>query len=274
MKKLFALLAIASFITFGSSNVAYAQEEQAKANTTDTEAAVKPNAENEAVAAESVAAEVEEETAAEKSFNQVLKDKFIEGGVPWMTPILLALILGLGLVIERIIYLNLSTTNTTKLLNGIEETLKKGDVEAAKTLCRNTRGPVASVFYQGLDRYDQSLDEIEKAVVSYGSVQTARLETNMSWIGFCISVAPSLGFLGTVVGMVQAFDDIEKAGDISPTIVAGGMKVALITTVFGLIVALLLQVFYSYLVSKIDSLTNTMEDATINYMDIVVKYKQ
>jgi biopolymer transport protein ExbB len=125
-----------------------------------------------------------------------------------------------------------------------------------------------------LDRYDQSLDEIEKAVVSYGGVQTARLETNMSWIGFCISVAPSLGFLGTVVGMVQAFDDIEKAGDISPTIVAGGMKVALITTVFGLIVALLLQVFYSYLVSKIDSLTNTMEDATINYMDIVVKYKQ
>lgn len=274
MKKLFALLAIASFITFGSSNVAYAQEEQAKANTTDTEAAVKPNAENEAVAAESVAAEVEEETAAEKSFNQVLKDKFIEGGAGWMTPILLVLILGLALVIERIIYLNLSTSNTTKLLSGIEAALKKGDVEAAKTICRNTRGPVASVFYQGLDRYDEGMDEIEKAVVSYGGVQTARLETNMSWIGFCISVAPSLGFLGTVVGMVQAFDDIEKAGDISPTIVAGGMKVALITTVTGLIVAIILQLFYSYLVSKIDSLTNTMEDATISYMDIVVKYKK
>jgi biopolymer transport protein ExbB len=154
----------------------------------------------------------------------VLKDKFIEGGAGWMTPILLVLILGLALVIERIIYLNLSTSNTTKLLNDIEAALKKGDVEAAKGICRNTRGPVASVFYQGLDRYNEGMEDIEKAVVSYGGVQTARLESNMSWIGFCIAVAPSLGFLGTVVGMVQAFDDIEKAGDISPTIVAGGMK--------------------------------------------------
>ena len=272
MKKFVALLAIASFITFGSSQVAYAQDEKTpEVNTTKTDSAIALNAANETVAAE---AEVEEEVVEEKSFNQVLKDKFIEGGAGWMTPILLVLILGLALVIERIIYLNLSTSNTTKLLNDIEAALKKGDVEAAKEICRNTRGPVASVFYQGLDRYNEGMEDIEKAVVSYGGVQTARLETNMSWIGFCISVAPSLGFLGTVVGMVQAFDDIEKAGDISPTIVAGGMKVALITTVFGLIVALLLQVFFSYLVSKIDSLTNTMEDATINYMDIVVKYKK
>lgn len=272
MKKLFALLAIASFITFGSFQVAYAQDEKTpEANTTETDSAVAPNTTDETVAAE---AEVEEEVVEEKSFNQVLKDKFIEGGAGWMTPILLVLILGLALVIERIIYLNLSTSNTTKLLNGIEAALKKGDVEAAKEICRNTRGPVASVFYQGLDRYDEGMEDIEKAVVSYGGVQTARLESNMSWIGFCIAVAPSLGFLGTVVGMVQAFDDIEKAGDISPTIVAGGMKVALITTVTGLIVAIILQLFYSYLVSKIDSLTNTMEDATISYMDIVVRYKK
>ena len=272
MKKLVALLAIASFITFGSSQVAYAQDEKTpEVNTTKTDSAIALNAANETVAAE---AEVEEEVVEEKSFNQVLKDKFIEGGAGWMTPILLVLILGLALVIERIIYLNLSTSNTTKLLNGIEAALKKGDVEAAKEICRNTRGPVASVFYQGLDRYDEGMEDIEKAVVSYGGVQTARLESNMSWIGFCIAVAPSLGFLGTVVGMVQAFDDIEKAGDISPTIVAGGMKVALITTVTGLIVAIILQLFYSYLVSKIDSLTNTMEDATISYMDIVVRYKK
>ena len=191
-----------------------------------------------------------------------------------MTPILIVLILGLALVIERTIYLNLATTNTKKLLEDLEAAISTGDVEKAKDICRNTRGPVASVFYQGLLRYDSNIDEIEKAVVSYGGVQTARLETKMSWLAFCIAVAPSLGFLGTVVGMVKAFDDIEQAGDISPTIVAGGMKVALITTVTGLIVAIILQVFYSYLISKVDSLMNDMEDSTITFMDIVVKYKK
>ncbi|MDD3281251.1 MAG: MotA/TolQ/ExbB proton channel family protein [Bacteroidales bacterium] len=270
MKKLVALLAITSIMTFGLSNVAYAQDE----TETTTETTQAADSVDEAEATPAAAVEEEEEVVVEKSFNQVLKDKFIEGGAGWMTPILLILILGLALVIERIIYLNLSTVNTKKLLLNIEDALKKGDIEAAKEICRNTRGPVASVFYQGLDRYDEGMEEMEKAVISYGGVQTARLESNMSWIGFCIAVAPSLGFLGTVVGMVQAFDDIEKAGDISPTIVAGGMKVALITTVTGLIVAIILQLFYSYLVSKIDSLTNTMEDATISYMDIVVKYKK
>jgi biopolymer transport protein ExbB len=178
------------------------------------------------------------------------------------------------LVIERTIYLNLATTNTKSLLHRIEEALSKGDIEKAKQLCRDTRGPVASVFYQGLDRYNEGIEEIDKAVVSYGGVQTARLETNMPWIAFFIAVAPSLGFLGTVIGMVQAFDDIEQAGDISPTIVAGGMKVALLTTVFGLIVAIILQVFYSYLITKIDSLVSSMEDATISFMDIIIKYKQ
>ena len=272
MKKLVALLAIAGLMTFGLSGVVYAQDEKQTKEENVTEAAEATQATDEAVAAD--VQEQEEEVVVQKSFNQVLKDKFIEGGPPWMTPILIVLILGLAFVMERIIYLNLSTTNTTKLLMSLEEALKNGDVEKAKEICRNTRGPVASVFYQGLDRYDEGMEEIEKAVVSYGGVQVARLETNMSWIGFYIAVAPSLGFLGTVVGMVQAFDNIERVGDISPTIVAGGMKVALITTVFGLIVALILQVFYSYLIAKIDSLTNTMEDATISYMDIVVKYRK
>ena len=274
MKKLVTILAVAGFLTFGLNNVVKAQDAATNATSEQTQVA---NDEN-AAPAEAVEAEnaigMEEEVVVEKPFHQVLKDKFIEGGPGWMTPILIILILGLALVIERIIYLNLSTTNTKTLLKGIEDALAANDVEKAKELCRNTRGPVASVFYQGLDRYNENIEEIEKAVVSYGSVQTARLESNMSWIGFCIAVAPSLGFLGTVVGMVQAFDDIEQAGDISPTIVAGGMKVALITTVTGLIVAIILQIFYSYLISKIDSLVTSMEDATINYMDIIVANKR
>lgn len=267
-----ALLAIAGFLTFGLSQVALAEEVKGTANNADTEATTEAVAAPETPA---VATPAPEETVVEeKPFHQVLKDKFIEGGVGWMTPILLCLIFGLAIAIERIIYLNLSTTNTSDLLAKLEGTLKKGDIEKAKEICRNTRGPVASVFYQGLDRYEDGIEEIDKAVVAYGGVQTARLESNMSWLGFFISTAPSLGFLGTVVGMVQAFDDIEKAGDISPTIVAAGMKVALITTVTGLIVAIILQVFYSYIVSKIDSLVATMEDATISYMDIVTKYKR
>lgn len=271
MKKLVALLAIASFITFGSSSIAFAQDEnQTTEKTTQTDSVASQDTNANATAATEA---IDEEAAKDKSFTQVLKDKFIEGGVPWMTPILISLILGLAIVIERIIYLNLATTNVKKLLDGIESSLNKGDLEAAKTICRNTRGPIASIFYEGLVHYEEGTDQIEKAVISYGGVQTARLESNMSWIGFCIYIAPSLGFLGTVVGMVQAFDEIERADDISPTVVAGGMKVALLTTIFGLIVAMILQVFYSYLISKIDSLTTTMEDATINYMDIIANNK-
>ncbi|MDR1180509.1 MAG: MotA/TolQ/ExbB proton channel family protein [Bacteroidales bacterium] len=266
MKKLIAFLAIAGLSTFGLTNVVLAQDET---TTTATEEQVNVQQPTE----QATAAEVEE-TVTEKPFRQVLVDKFVEGGVPWMVPILITLIMGLALVIERTIYMNLATTNTKKLLQGIEEALSKGNLEAAKQLCRDTRGPVASVFYQGLDRYDDGIEEIDKAVIAYGGVQAARLEANMPWISFFIAVAPSLGFLGTVVGMVQAFDDIERAGDISPTIVAGGMKVALLTTVFGLIVAIILQVFYSYLITKIDSLVASMEDATISYMDIIVKYKK
>lgn len=204
--------------------------------------------------------------------HQNLKIQFIDGGPTYMTPIILVLILGLAFCIERIVYLNLATTNTKKLLGEIEDAMANGGVEAAKEVCRNTRGPVASIFYQGLDRYNEGLEMVEKSVVSYGSVQMGQLETNLPWIGLFIALAPMLGFLGTVIGMVQAFDDIQKAGDMSPSIVAGGMKVALITTVAGLIVAIILQIFYNYIVSKIDGIVNSMEDASISMVDILVKY--
>lgn len=205
------------------------------------------------------------------SFHQVLKEKFIEGGAGWMAPILLCLILGLGLAIERILYLHFSSVNNEKLLNAVDGYLSKGDIEGAKEHCRNTRGPVASLFYQGLDRLDEGAETVEKSIISYGSVLTGRLESNLTWLSLFISLSPMLGFLGTVVGMVVAFDAIEAAGDISPAIVAGGIKVALLTTVFGLIVAMILQVLYNYIVSRIDSIINAMEDATISFMDIVLK---
>ena len=188
--------------------------------------------------------------------------------------ILIVLILGLALAIERILYLNLATTNPDKLLKKIEEKVVANDYEGAKQVCRDTRGPLASIFFLGLDRVDNGLEDAEKALTSYGGVQMARLESNLVWISLFIALAPSLGFLGTVVGMVQAFDDIEKAGDISPTVVAGGMKVALITTIFGLISALILQVCYNYLLSKIEGLVATMEDSSITFMDILVKNRK
>jgi len=272
MKKLIAFLTIAGFLTFGLTNFVSAQAKTAEPQTTET-TQDSPEV-DEALAVSQGQVDANDETHEDRPFRQVLKDKYIEGTVMWMTPLLLILIFGLAMVIERIIYLNLATTNTKKLLAGIEETLSKGDLEAAKELCRNTRGPVASIFYQGLERYNEGIEEIDKAVVAYGGVQTARLESNMTWIGFCIAVAPSLGFMTTVIGMVKAFDDIEKAGNISPTIVAGGMKLALITTIFGLIIAVILQLFYSYLMAKVDSLVTDMEDSTINYMDIIVRYKE
>ena len=204
--------------------------------------------------------------------HNVFKDKFVQGGVAFMTPILIVLIIGLAIAIERIIYLNLATTNTDKFLKKIEGALESGGVEAAKEICRNTKGPVASIFYQGFDRYNEGVEMVEKAIVSYGGVQMGKLENGMVWLQLFIAIAPSLGFLGTVVGMIQAFDDIAKAGDISPTIVASGMMVALLTTVFGLITAMILQVFYNYLLNKISSLVNSMEDASISVVDIIIKY--
>jgi biopolymer transport protein ExbB len=188
--------------------------------------------------------------------------------------VLLCLILGLAIAIERIIYLNLSTTNTSKLIEDVESALSSGGVEAAKEVCRDTKGPIASIFYQGLDRSSEDLDAAEKAVVAYGGVQMGQLEKNVSWISLFIALAPMLGFMGTVIGMIQAFDKIEAAGDMQPSLVAGGIKVALLTTVFGLIVAIILQIFYNYIIAKIDSIVNNMEDASISLMDILVKNKK
>lgn len=212
------------------------------------------------------------ETVVEGGLYQALKIKFIEGGADFMSAVAIVLILGLAFALERIIYLNLAETNPTKLLKGIEEALDKGDVEGAKTIARDTRGPIASIAYQGLMRIDQGIDVVEKSIISYGGVQGGLLEKNLSWITLFIAMAPSLGFLGTVVGMVMSFDKIEQVGDISPQVVAGGMKVALITTIGGLIVALILQVFYNYLLSKVEAILNQMEDASISLLDLVIKY--
>lgn len=259
MKKLFASIAVLSMMSFG----AFAQDAQPEAEAAPVEAA-------EVAAADEVAAPVE---AAEVSMHQVLKEKFVEGGVGWMLPVLACIVLGLAIAIERIIYLTAANTNTKKLLEKVESALNEGGVEKAKDVCRNSRGPVASIFYQGLERYDEGLDMVEKSVVSYGSVQMGQLESGMTWISLFIALAPSLGFMGTVVGMIGAFDSIQAMGDISPIAVAGGIKVALLTTLFGLIAAVILQVFYNYIVVKIDGIVNKMEDASISFMDVLLKYK-
>ncbi len=218
---------------------------------------------------------VQEEPVAEPtSFTQEIKKRFIEGGPSFMGIVMLCLILGLAISIERIIFLNLATTNTKKLTEGVEAALSSGGVNAAKDLCRDTKGPVASIYYQGLDRVDEGVESAEKAVIAYGGVQMGQLEKNVSWISLFIALAPMLGFMGTVIGMIQAFDKIEAAGDMQPSLVAGGIKVALLTTVFGLIVAIILQVFYNYIVAKIDAIVNDMEDASITLIDILVAQKK
>ncbi len=217
---------------------------------------------------------VETSTQAEGGFHKILLDKFIQGGPLFMSFILIALILGLALSIERIIYLNLADVNTEKLLQKIEHAIESGGIEPAKEICRNTRGPVASIFYQGLSRANQGIEVVEKSVISYGSVQMGLLERGLTWISLFIAMAPMLGFLGTVIGMVIAFDDIEAAGDINPGLVAHGIKIALITTVGGLIVAMILQLFYNYIVSKIDIIVNEMEDSSIKLIDILIESKQ
>ena len=218
---------------------------------------------------------VQEEPVVESaSFTQEIKKRFIEGGPSFMGIVMLCLILGLAISIERIIFLNLATTNTKKLTESVEAALSSGGVNAAKDLCRDTKGPVASIFYQGLDRVDEGVESAEKAVIAYGGVQMGQLEKNVSWISLFIALAPMLGFMGTVIGMIQAFDKIEAAGDMQPSLVAGGIKVALLTTVFGLIVAIILQVFYNYIVAKIDAIVNDMEDASITLIDILVAQKK
>ncbi|PCH87756.1 MAG: flagellar motor protein MotA [Flavobacteriales bacterium] len=282
MRRLFALMVVSCLLALGSYDVSFSQD-TVRIQTMDgvnktlvindgdtiTLPAEEPEVEPEVEPEATLVPEVEEEV--ELSFHQVVKQKFIEGGAEFMAIVLFCLIMGLALAIERIIYLNLATTNTEKLLGEIENAMSAGGVDAAKEICRNTKGPVASIFYQGLDRSGEGIDVVEKSIVSYGSVQMGLLERGMSWISLFISLAPMLGFMGTVIGMIGAFDAIEAAGDISPSLVAGGIKVALLTTVFGLIVAMILQVFYNYLVAKIDSLVNSMEDASISLIDILVK---
>lgn len=243
MKKLFAMLALMGALTFAPVSV-MAQD----------------------------AAPAETAVVEEGGIHKELKTKFIEGDAGFMSLPAIALVIGLAFCIERIVYLSLAEVNTKKLLANIEGALEKGDVEGAKEIARNTRGPVASICYQGLMRIDEGIDVVERSVVSYGGVQAGYLEKGCSWITLFIAMAPSLGFIGTVVGMVMAFDQIQQAGDISPTVVAGGMKVALITTIFGLIVALVLQLFYNYILAKIEEITSQMEDSSITLLDIIMKY--
>ncbi len=215
-----------------------------------------------------------DELEGKSSLHQQLKSKFIDGSPFFMSLVALALVLGLAFCIERIVYLTLSEINAKKLLADVDKLVENNDVEGAKQLCRNTRGPVASICFQGLLHIRESMDDIERSIMSYGSVQTAKLEKGCSWIKLFIAMAPSLGFLGTVIGMVMAFEQIQVAGDISPTIVASGMKVALITTIFGIVVALILQLFYSYITSKIEHLTSQMEESAVTLLDTIMKYKR
>ena len=273
MKKIFAVVAMFGLLSLGLTQTAQAQE-AAAADQENVEAAAPDSAAaavTEAPAAEEAAPVVEEESA---SFHKNLKVKFIEGNAGFMSLVAIAFIIGLAFCIERIIYLSLAEIDTKKLLSEVEDCLKKGDLAAAKNVCANTRGPVASICYQGLLRLEdkQDIATIERSIVGYGGVQASALEKNCSWVTLFIAMAPSLGFLGTVIGMVQAFDDIQAAGDISPTIVAGGMKVALITTIFGIIVALVLQVFYNFILSKIEAINSDMEDSSIVLLDMIAEY--
>ena len=261
MKKFFMFLAVSGIMAV-SANLAVAQDQAADSTSAAATEVAAPA--NDLAALTGNAPEI--------PLHQQLKTKFIEGGPMWMAPIALVLVLGLALSIERILYLTFAKTNTKKLVANVEAALANGGVEAAKDVCRNTRGPVASIFYQGLLRYEEGIDVVEKTIVSYGSVQMNLMENGMTWISLFIALAPSLGFLGTVVGMIAAFDAIQAAGDISPNVVAGGMKVALITTVFGLIVAMILQVFFNYILTKIESLTTDMEDSSISFVDVITKF--
>ena len=265
MKKVFMFLAVMGVMAFSAQN-AVAQENEA--TTEQTENVV---ADEQAPAEEAVA-----EESGLKALHTPLKTKFIEGGAGFMALVIACLILGLALCIERILYLGFSKTNTKKLLAKIEAALQNGGIAEAKEVCKNTRGPVASIFAQAFLRMEegQDIEYVEKSVVSYGGVEASKMEQNLSWISLFIAIAPSLGFLGTVVGMIQAFDAIMVAGDMSPAVVAGGMKVALITTVGGLIVAVILQIFFNYILTQVEALTIDMENASITLVDMLVKYQE
>ena len=278
MKKLFAIVAVLGLL--GTAQVAAQTEDVNNVQQTEAVEAASDSAAVEAPAVEEPAVEepaeaapvevVEEEGIA--GVHKTLKTKFIEGGAEFMALVAIAMVIGLAFCVERIIYLSMAQVNTKKLMASIADALSKNDVEAAKNICRNTAGPVAAICYQGLLRIDEGLETVERSVVSYGSLQSSMLEKNCSWITLFIAMAPSLGFLGTVIGMVMSFDEIQQKGDISPTIVAGGMKVALITTIYGILVALILQVFYNFILTKIESLVSDMEDCSITLLDLLTKF--
>jgi biopolymer transport protein ExbB len=270
-------------VVFGIAVSSFAKTPAGKESADKKEAAVEnasanssENASGNNVADAAKAGKEDKKAEAEEpqlDFIQTLKQKYIEGDPLWMTPVLICMIIGIALSIERIIYLNLSTINTEKFLSDVEKALQNGGVDKAKELCRNTRGPIASIFYQGLERSEEGIDMVEKSVVAYGGVQMGLMEKGLSWLQLFIALSPMLGFLGTVIGMIQAFDKIVKDGQVSPTTVADGIKVALLTTVFGLISAMFLQVFYNYITAKIDDLVNEMENASISLIDILLKNK-
>jgi len=215
-----------------------------------------------------------DEPIVERSAHQVIKKNFIDGGWQFMAIVLICLILGLAIAIERIITLSLATVNTKKLVAELKGAITNGNIAEAQNICKATPGPTAEVLGQGLKRVDDGVDAVEKAIISNGSVQMGLLEKGLVWLALFIALAPMLGFMGTVLGMIDAFDSIQKAGDIQPSMVAGGIKVALLTTVFGLITAIILQIFYNYITSKVDSLVNSMEDATISLIDILIDSNQ
>jgi biopolymer transport protein ExbB len=263
MKRLFSILAMAGLFVLSTNTVS------AKATTATVVSSLSTT-----VAASAVMLQDDAPAAADKSFTQVLKEMYIKGGAGFMSFVLICLILGLAVAIERIIYLNLATTNTGKLKQQVEDALASGGVEAAKEVCRNTKGPVASIYYQGLERAGESVEAAEKAVVSYGGVQMGQLEKNVSWLSLFIAIAPMLGFMGTVIGMIQAFEKIAAVGNLSASLIAGDIQVALLTTVFGLITAIILQIFYNYIIAKIDSIVNDMEDSSISLIDMLVDHKK
>ncbi|GAB5550988.1 MAG: MotA/TolQ/ExbB proton channel family protein [Saprospiraceae bacterium] len=269
MRKLLALLLVFS-LAVSTANIAYAQED-----TTATEEMTSDSASTEEAAAPMEEAANEVAIAADETEQlsgfQVLKKYFIDGDWRFMSFVLVCLILGLAFCIERIITLNIATTNTDKLLARIDDELKSGNIEGAKEVCKSTPGPTASILYEGLKNADQGPEAVEKAIIAYGGVQMGLLERGLVWISLFIAIAPMLGFMGTVIGMIQAFDRIQAVGDLSPSVVAGGIKVALLTTVFGLISAIILQIFYNYIVNKIDGIVAKMEDASIAIVDVMAE---
>ncbi len=272
MKKVISLIALIGLFTFGMNTASFADAASDSIAQVEEQMAAKAKSDADAAKAKAAAASTAATPAkANVGIVQKVKQYFIDGGPEFMALVFLVFLLGLALSIERIIYLNMSTTNNQKLLNEVEEAMQSGGVEAAKDVCRNTRGPVASIFYQGLDRVDEGVEAVEKSVVNYGSVQAGLLEKNLSWISLFIATAPMLGFLGTIIGIIEVFDIIEITGQTEPVQIAGAMKVALNTTLAGLVAAIVLQVFYNYIISKIDGIVNDMEDASISLVDMVIK---